>query len=115
MRVASDPSTSSSAHSTVPGPHFLDAFLRHACSPDECRTYRRTVLRLFLADRVAMGSVALLQFYRLLFQVLLVGVATCLVGRAYADVELILEVRVWQGLAAGFLCVGWGWLESFFL
>ena len=110
---ASDSSKSSA--NTMLCPNFLDVFVRHACSPDECRTYRRTVLRLFLANRVALGSVALLQFYRLVVQVLLIAIAACLFGRASTDTELMLEVSVWQGMASGFLCVGWGWLESYFL
>lgn len=59
---------------------FLDIFVQRACSKDERREYQRTVLRLFLAARVTMGSVALLRLYGLVFRILLVVVAAVWVG-----------------------------------
>lgn len=96
--------------------NFLDVFVQRACSKDERRGYQRTVLRLFLADRVAMGSVALLRCYGLVFRVLVVVVAVWVGGGVLrTDGEHISGSWVSRGLVAGFLCIGWGWLESRFL
>jgi hypothetical protein len=62
--------------------NFLDAFVQHACDWDERKEYQRTVIRLFLARRIALGSVALLQLYWLLLQVWLVAVVAWLVARS---------------------------------
>lgn len=68
---------------------FLDIFVQRACSKDERREYQRTVLRLFLAARVTMGSVALLRLYGLVFRILLVVV--------------VVVVAVWVGGRGGVL------------
>lgn len=86
---------------------FLDNFVRHACSEDERREYQKTVLRLFLADRAAMGSVALLRWYGLMFRVLAVVVAVWVVrGGAPTDGEQMLGSWVVAGAGIIFL-VGW--------
>lgn len=65
---------------------FLDAFVRHACDRDGRRECQRTVIRLFLARRVALGSVALLRLYWLLLRVSFVAVVIWLIADTFRRV-----------------------------
>lgn len=87
--ASNPPSLSSAEDALTPGTvSFLDIFVQRACSKDERREYQRTVLRLFLAARVTMGSVALLRLYGLVFRILLV---------------VVVVVAVWMGGRGGVL------------
>ena len=50
--------------------HFLDGFVRESCTRAEQREYQRTLLRLFIARRVAGGSTRLLWFYGVVIWIL---------------------------------------------
>lgn len=61
--------------------HFLDTFVRESCTRAEQREYQRTVLRLFLMNRFAWGSPAVLKAYSMVFRVVLAGVAIWVVTK----------------------------------
>ena len=110
----SDPhSTKASAEESKPGPNFLDAFVRSSCGRDEQREYRRALVRVFLANGIALGSVELLWWYRLMARGLTAGLL--LVGPLDRHSQPVFESWVWRGLIMLFLCVGWSWLENGFL
>ena len=64
------------------GLNFLDTFVRYSCGLNEQRTYRRAVLRTILARRIAVGSVSLLWFYRLILKGLSAAAVVWVVGKA---------------------------------
>ena len=61
--------------------HFLDNFVQDNCPRAEQRKYQRTLLRLFLARRVAGGSTWLLRSYGVVIWVLFIAAAIWIVAR----------------------------------
>ena len=53
---------------SVAAPSFLDKFVHTHCGRTEQKEYRKTLLRLFQARRIALGNTTLLVVYRLLLQ-----------------------------------------------
>lgn len=61
--------------------HFLDNFVQEICTRAEQKKYQRTLLRLFLARRVAGGSTRLLRCYGVVISVLVIGAAVWMGGQ----------------------------------
>lgn len=88
-------------------PNFLDVFVRDHCSRGEQREYRRTLVRLFLANRIAFGSVELLWLYRLVLQ----GV----VGFTAAWMFSGKGGWTWYAITTAAVCLGLGQLKGIIL
>ena len=98
---------------TERGPNPLDTFVQRSCGQDEQREYRRALLRLFLANSVALGSLELLRCYRLMARVLGAGLVLVLLHGGASD--LMFERWLWPGLITVFLWNCCGRLEAEFM